>query len=305
MNLNHVALFLAVAEEGSVSRGAERLCISQPAVSKQLAELESALGSKLFDRLPRGVRLTEAGEVLLPYARRLFAVEREAETVLAELRGLERGRLAVGASTTLGSYVLPGILAAFKRRHPGIDLHLVIDNADGIRDALLDGALDVGLTEGRVDAPEIEAEVFMEDEIVAIAATDHPLLAEAPVMLERLAREPFVVREAGSGTRAVAERALGERGLSVRPVLTLGSTEAVKRAVFTGIGVAFVSGLAVGLDREAGRLAVVPLSDLTLRRPLLRIRLRSRSESPAMVAFRERMRRSLNSRSWKAYQGIE
>ncbi|MBW3623389.1 MAG: LysR family transcriptional regulator [Armatimonadetes bacterium] len=304
MNLNHLAIFLAVAEEKSISRGAERLCISQPAVSKQLSDLERSLGTRLFDRLPRGVRLTEAGETLIGYARRLFALEKEAETALSELGGLARGRLAVGASTTIGSYVLPGIFAAFHRRYPAIELHLEIANTDRIQEQLLQGILDVGLTEGFVDAPELESEIFLEDEMVAIAAPGHPLLLEAPVTTERLCREPFVVRERGSGTLAVIEAAFHERGLTLTPCMTLGSTEAIKRAVAAGIGVSVISGLTLGLEREAGRLAVVEMTDFTLRRPFHRLHLKGKQESRAVRAFRERMRRSLSSRSWKAYQRL-
>ena len=304
MNLNHVEIFLAVAEEGSISRGAERLCISQPAVSKQLAELERSLGTRLFDRLPRGVRLTETGDALLGYARRLFALEKEAETVLSELQGLARGRLAVGASTTIGHYLIPGVLAAYHRRYPSIEVHLEIANTDRVQQLLLDGLIDVGLTEGFADAPELEAEVFLEDELVAIAAPGHPLLAEAPVTAERLLREPLLMRERGSGTRAVIERALREKGFTPAPAMTLGSTEAIKRAVAAGAGVAVVSRMTLGLEREAGRIAEVGVSDLALRRPFHRLHLRGRQESRAARAFRERMRRSLHSRAWKAYQKL-
>ena len=304
MNLNHLAVFHAVAEEGSISRGAARLFISQPAVSKQLAELERSLNAPLFVRLPKGVRLTEAGEILHGFARRLFALESEAEAALAELQGLRRGRLAVGASTTIGAYLLPGILTAFHRRYPGIELHLETANTETIQRLLIDGLLDVGLTEGFVGSDDLEAEVFIEDELVAIAAPDHPILADAPVTLERFCLEPFVVRERGSGMRAVVDHALEERGRAVQAAMTLGSTEAIKRAVAIGAGVAIVSGLTIGLEREAGRLAVVEVRDLLLRRPLYRLRVRGKPESRAVRAFHERMDRSLRSRSWKSYQLI-
>src|SRR5580700_2167879 len=139
MNLNHLAIFHAVAETRGISLGAERLHISQPAVSKQIQELERSLGTKLFDRIPRGVRLTESGELLAGHARRLFALEAEAETALGELRGLERGRLAVGASLTIGVYLLPDVLAKFHQRYPGIELAVDIANTDEVQTRLLDG----------------------------------------------------------------------------------------------------------------------------------------------------------------------
>lgn len=287
MNYNHLMIFLAVAEEGSVSRGADRLCISQPAVSKQLGLLESSLKTKLFDRLPKGVRLTNAGEVLLGYARRLSALEREAAQAMAELQGLARGTLTVGASLTVGAYLMPELLADYGRRYPHIALTLEIANTEIIQGMLRDGRLDIALTEGFADDPDLDAVVFAHDELVAIAPPGHPLLAQSPVTAARLLEEPLILRESGSGTRAVLERALAERGLTVTPRMSLGSTEAIKRSVAAGAGLAVVSRLALSLELETGRLALLPLSDLALRRPLHRLTRRGTHESRAAKAFRE------------------
>lgn len=268
-----------------MGRGAERLFISQPAVSKQIAELEAALGMTLFDRHPKGVRLTEAGTLLLGYARRLAAWEREAEQAMAELAGLERGTLTLGASLTIGAYLLPERLAVYRSRYPNITLTLEIANTETIQRRLSEGALDLGLTEGFSDAPDLDASVFAHDELVAIAPPDHPLLACLPLTIARLCQEPLILRERGSGTRAVLERALTERGLHVEPALTLGSTEAITRAVAAGAGLAVVSRLALTLELETGRLALLPLSDFSLRRPLHRLRRRHASESRAARAF--------------------
>ena len=151
-----------------MSRGAERLCISQPAVSKQIKELEKALGVTLLDRLPQGTRLTAAGEVLSGFARRLFAVEADAERAIAELKGLKQGRLTVGASLTIGDYLLPKILGEYRKKHPGIELRLEIANTHVIQRRLRDNALDIALTEGFVEDPELEAEVFSEDTLTAV-----------------------------------------------------------------------------------------------------------------------------------------
>jgi DNA-binding transcriptional LysR family regulator len=284
MNLNHLAVFHAVAEEGSVSRGAERLCISQPAVSKQVRELEAALGVTLLDRLPRGVRLTEAGAILAGYARRLFAVEAEAERAIAELKGLTQGRLVVGASLTIGVYLLPEILGLYRKRHPGIVLELEIANTQVIQQKLLENALDVALTEGLAEADGLEAEVFRHDELVAVVPPDHPLLDEKRVTVSRFCDEPFLTREKGSGTREVVERALAEKGITVRSGMSLGSTEAIKRAVAAGLGVSIVSHLAVREELASGRLRVIALADLTLTRTLHLLRLHGKSESASVRA---------------------
>ena len=285
MNLNHLAIFHTVAEESSMSRGAERLCISQPAVSKQIKELEAALGVMLFDRLPRGIRLSGAGEVLAGHARRLFAVEAEAERAIAELKGLVQGRLTVGASLTIGDYLLPKLLGTYRKQYPGIELHLEIANTQVIQRKILENALDIGLTEGFVEEPELVAEVLGKDTLVAVVPPGHPLLLVASVSAARFCAEPFLMREPGSGTRAVIERALAGHGITVQPTMSLGSTEALKRGVASGLGVAIISQLALGAEIEAGLLCALPLSDLRLTRPLHLVRLRGKSESAAVKAF--------------------
>ena len=292
MNLNHLAIFHAVAEEESMSRGAERLCISQPAVSKQIKDLEAALGVTLFDRLPRGLRLTHAGEVLAGHARRLFAAEADAEQALAELKGLVQGRLTIGASLTIGDYLLPQILGAYHQSYPGIALHLEIANTRVIQQKLRDGVLDVGLTEGFADDADLEAEAFGEDELVAVVPPGHPLLGESAVSAARLCAEPFLMREPGSGTREVVERALARLGIAVTPAMSLGSTEAIKRSVASGLGVAIISKLALEAEFSIGRLCPLPLRDLTLTRPLHLVRLRGKSAGPAVQAFSSLLKKS-------------
>lgn len=286
VNYNHLMIFLAVAEEGGISRGAERLYISQPAVSKQLGLLEASLGLTLLERTPKGTVLTEAGRLLLEYARRLSGLEREAETAMAEMRGVERGTLTLGASLTVGAYLLPSLLAEYARRYPSIVLSLQIANTETIQSRLREGVLDLALTEGFADDPELTAEVFAHDALVAVAPPGHPLLAVAPIPAARFVQEPLILREPGSGTRAVVEQAFREKGLTLMLRLSLGSTEAIKGAVAAGAGLAIVSRLAVNLELETGRLALLPLSDLTLRRPLHRLVRRGALESRAAQAFR-------------------
>lgn len=285
MNRNHLALFHAVAEAGSVSGGALRLHISQPAVSKQIGELESALGVRLFDRLPRGVRLTDAGRVLAEYARRMTLVESDAERAIDELRGLKRGRLTIGASTTIGAYLLPAALARFHWKHPGIELSLEIANTQVIEAALLDGRFEIGFTEGVIESEALESTIFHEDELVAIAPAGHRLLSKKSVTAREFCREPLIAREKGSGTRDVVETELARKKIGVAPVMSLGSTEAIKRAVIAGVGVAIVSRLTIRVELQAGLLAIVPLKDLSINRQLHQQSLRGRSLSTPVKEF--------------------
>jgi DNA-binding transcriptional LysR family regulator len=295
MNRNHLAIFHAVAQTGSISRGAEALRVSQPAVSKQVAELEDALGVRLFDRQPRGARLTDAGKLLAGYAGRFASLETEAERAIAEFRGLKRGRLALGASTTIGSYLLPDILCQFHRKRPEIELRLDIANTVTAQRLLVEEEVEIILTEGVIENDDLESKVFHQDELVAIAPPGHAL-ARKKASLRELCREPWIMREAGSGTRAVIERALSKRKIVPQPVVSLSSTEAIKRAVMAGMGVAIVSRLALESELTAKTLAVIELCDFEIRRPLHLQQARGRSLSLAAKEFLQILGKALEQR---------
>lgn len=282
MNRNHLALFQAVAESGGFSRAAEKLLISQPGISLQVGELESALGLRLFERLPRGVRLTEAGELLLGYARRIAMLEADAEQALRELQGLKRGRLHIGASLTIGSYLLPAALQQFKQQHPEIELSMEIANTEQIHEGIADGRWALGFTEGLTQHEELITESFAEDEMVPIAPPGHPLLAHKNVTAHMLAAEPLLLRETGSGSRAVVEQALARLSIHVRPAAALGSSEAIKAAVIAGMGLAIVSAMTIVNELKAGTLVQVPMRDLQIRRSLNTVTRRNATPSAAV-----------------------
>ena len=287
MNRNHLALFRAVADHGNITAAAQALRISQPAVSSQLASFERAMKVKLLDRVPRGVRLTAAGRVLFEYAQRIGQLEHEARQALDDHLGLRRGRLAVGASTSIGSYFLPERMGRMARQFPGLQLSLVISNTEMIQRDLADGTLDVGLTEGFAAEEDFEIAVFREDELQLIAPADHELVGRSDVKLADLAAFPLLAREPGSGTRAVLERELTRRGMDFQPAMSLGSSEALKRAVAAGLGLAWISELTLDLELSAGRLGMVEVSDFTIRRPLHRLLPVGREVPASVKAFEE------------------
>lgn len=287
MNLNHLAIFHAVARERNVSRGAERLMISQPAASKQLGQLERSLGVKLFDRIPKGVRLTESGAVLADYAARLFAIEAEAETAIRDLRGLRRGRLRIGASTTLGVYLLPDTFVRFRRAYADVHASLEVVGSAAVERRLLEGDLDVGFVESFSGDARLDAVAFHTDDLVPVAPPDHALARKRRVAPQQFCAEPFVVRDTGSETKSFVERALSSKGLSVQPVMSLGTTEAIKRAVASGIGVAIVSKLSIGLELETRRLTMLKVAGLSIRRPLYHLTRKGLGLPAAVRAFLE------------------
>jgi DNA-binding transcriptional LysR family regulator len=285
VNLNHLAIFHAVVQAGGFSKAATQLRISQPAVSKQLRELESRLGAPLLNRTGKGVTLTQAGELLAGYARRIFALEADAERALEELQGLRRGRLAIGASTTIGIYLLPPLFGLFRKLYPGVELNLEIANTEVIQHRLLDHSIQLGMTEGLAENPELHATTFTRDELTVIAPPGSPWLKRAPLAAAELCAMPLIFREQGSGTRAVVERAFERHGLFVKPVMSLGSTEAIKRAVMAGIGLGIVSRLTVLSELADQRLVILPVIDLPLRRPLHLLRPHGAPLEPAVQAF--------------------
>ncbi|PQO43291.1 LysR family transcriptional regulator [Blastopirellula marina] len=287
MNLHHLAIFHQIAETGSVSLGAEQLLISQPAASKQLKEFEAALGEQLFDRTGKGLRLTTVGKLLNEYARKIFTLEAEAEQAVAQLREVSRGELFLGASTTIAGYLLPQVLARFHQQHPKIRVHVSVGNTAFVHQQVLDYRVDLGLTEGFVEEPGLTATSFAEDELVVVAAATHPLVKKRRVKADDLSGQSFVLRESGSGTRAVQEQAISMCGVEVKEVMTLSSTEAIKHVVAAGVGLAIVSRLSVEAELASGELRAIRLADLSIPRPLHVVQAHDRFAGPAARAFRD------------------
>lgn len=285
LNIAHLRAFAAVAEHGGFSRAASRLRVSQPAVSKAVRELERRLDVPLVDRSGRRPRLTEAGAALFARARELFTVEQIAEEELHALRGVERGVLRVGASTTIATYLLAPLLARFRASHPGVTLRIASANTRAVARLLLDRRVDVALVEGPVTHARLVERAWRRDELIVIAAADHPLARRRRIPAATLAGEWFIERERGSGTREVAARALADHGIVVRRAMELGSTEAIKQAVAAGLGLAIVSRAAAHDQLALGRIAELRVADFTIARTLTRLELRGRPVSAAARAF--------------------
>ena len=286
LNLHLLRMFAAVAQTGSFSRAAEALRISQPAVSRGVREFEAQTGCPLLERSARGVTLTEAGAAVYRHAATLLAAERAAEEDLAALRGLARGSLSIGASTTVGTWFLPPVLAAFHAAHPAVALQLHNANTAAIAGQLLARELDVALVEGPVDMPGIVVRPWRADRMSLIAAPGHRL-AQRPGPLEPalLAGEIMIVREPGSGTREVALDALAQHGVAPQRLLEVGSTEMIRQVVAAGLGIAIVSAAAVQDSIGAGRLVVLNVRGFDVSRMLSSLSLPDRQPSPAALAF--------------------
>lgn len=281
INLHHLRLFAAVVDNGGFTKAAAVLNLSQPAISKALKELESELGMPLLERSGRSLRLTDAGKTLHGRARELFGVERVAERELRELRGLKRGALRMAASTTIATYLLPTVLGRFHLRHPRIRIQLASANTRAVLRLLLEARVDLALVEGPVSHARVTAHPWRDDELVVIAPPDHRLLRERRVTPHDLVDEQFLVREPGSGTREVAANALARHGVRLTRTMRLGGTEAIKQAVAAGLGLAIVSRAAAADQLALGRIAVLTVEQLAIRRTFTRLELHDRAMTTA------------------------
>ncbi|WP_224096433.1 LysR substrate-binding domain-containing protein [Pseudoxanthomonas sp. X-1] len=287
LNLHLLRVFAAVVEHAGFSRAAEALFVSQSAVSKALRELEHQLDLPLIDRSGgRGVRLTEGGQALYRHARGIFALERAALEEVRERVGLRRGGLRIGASTTVAAYWLAEAFARHAARHPQLDSALVVGNTGEVADALIDCRIDAGFVEGPPHDERILATHWRQEPLQAVVAAASTLGAQRRASARQLAAQRWLVREAGSGTREVAQSLLAARGIVPARTLEIGGNEAIARAVAVGDGVAILPAAVVADLIAVGRLRALALPPgPPLQRPLYRLELANRPRSPALAAF--------------------
>jgi DNA-binding transcriptional LysR family regulator len=268
-----LVVFRAVAEQRSFRKAAEELYLTQPAVSFQIKALEEDIGVQLFDRTGAQIALTEAGKVLLGYSQQANALFVQAEHEIAALSGDHAGQLALGASTTIAQYVLPRLLGEYCKEHPRVHPTLISGNTEQIVDAVEKQKIELGFIEGPPRSREVKSEPFLEDELVLIASTAHEWAESASVSVSDLCSAPLLMRERGSGTRRVIEMALERQGIkrnSMRIVMELDSTEAIKSAVEAGLGVGFVSRCAIAKDLRLGtNFKIVAIEGLRIKREFL------------------------------------
>ena len=259
-------VFRAVAEHLNFHKAAERLFLTQPAVTLQIKALEQDLGVRLFDRTAGRISLTSQGSILLGYASKMAALAAEAEQELGCQDGKVSGQLSLGVSTTIAQYVLPRLLGAFLADYPGVEFSLRSGNTSDIVQLLLDGKVAIGLIEGPARDRGIRSEPFMQDELVLIAPRQFEL---DQMSGNQFLASTLLVREQGSGSRRVVETALEKAGFklkSFRKVIELDSTEAIKSAVEAGLGIGFVSRWAISKEMELGTLKVSKVGGVKITR---------------------------------------
>lgn len=246
MELRLLETFLKIAELKSFTRAADELYITQPTASKQIVDLENFFNVKLIDRTKRTVTLTKAGEILHQYALEMVSLKKDTIDAIASFRGLKRGKMTLGASTIPGIYIMPRLLSDFKKRYEGIKFELIIADTKEIVEKMENGFLDFGIVGSRTETGKIDFKKLIDDTIVFIGPPDLP----GRITIEQFRQTPLIARERGSATRNTVESALTRiRGLDrdrLNIVAELSDNEAIKQAVMSGMGTAYISSLAVG-----------------------------------------------------------
>lgn len=284
--LRQLDTFLEIARAESVSKAAEKLHVTQPAVSMQLRQLEEALGVPLVEATGRNIRLTAAGREVEAFAIAALAQLRQLDDTVADLRGLQHGQVDLGVVST-AKYFIPMLLVQFRKRFPGIDIRLQIHNREVMMSLLQRNELDL-IVMGRVpDTLDCSSTAFATNPLAIVSAPGHPLSRRKNAPLSLLNGTEFVVREKGSGTRAAMERLFAEQSITPRIVMEMPSNESIKQAVMAGMGLTFLSLRTVRHELAAGHLALLDLEGLPLMRQWYVTHLRSKRHAPAALTLKD------------------
>lgn len=264
MTIRHLKIFVAVCEEGGITKAGRRLFMAQPTVSFAVSELEKYYSTKLFDRISNRLYLTDAGRKLLPYAQHIVSMFDEMETGIRDWDN--SGTLRVGASITIGNCKLPGLLKSFAALRPCIDVKIEIGDSEKIEQSVLDNRIDFGMIEGVSHSSQLVSEAFMDDNLVLLFAPGHRWEMQSEVKPDELKSERFLFRERGSGVREILESALLLRGIKIEPAWESISTQAIVRAAVNGFGVTVLPLLLVEHHLAQGTLITRPIQGISLNR---------------------------------------
>lgn len=260
MEVSQIETFLQVAEHGSFSRAADTLGLTQPTLSTRIRLLELDVGQQLFERLGRGVRLTEAGRAFYPYAERSLSVLREGREAIVASQRPDRGRLRIGTARVIGAYVLPNILSDLRSDYPGIDVTITTGRSHEVLQVILDEDVHLGLSRTLVH-PEIESVFLYNEEVVFVTHPEHPLASRDRATISEIAQEPLILYDKESTYYIMITRVCRDAGIVPRVIMNLDSVEATKKMIERGLGVSFLPASAVQTELQLGTLAQVPLAE--------------------------------------------
>ena len=264
MTLRHFKIFIAVCDHLNMTTAAEKLYISQSAISQTISELERHYNVKLFERLGKKLYITAAGEKLLGFARHTNSLIIAAENEMRNMQ--DNGILRIGSSITIGTYVLPKLISQFKNQYPETDVTAFVDNTEMIEAMILSDKIDIGLVEGEIASNELFQVPFMEDELVLICNNTHIFTKSKSISAFELEKEDFIIREQGSGTRRIFETVMSANNFKWHPSWTCNNADAIKMAVIEGIGISVISKRAITQEFLNGTIKTVPIRELQFKR---------------------------------------
>lgn len=289
MIVESLKVYITVVEQRNFSRAAELLHLSQPGVSLHIRKLEKEFDVKLMHRSPKWVKLTEAGELLYVRAKEMVNLYESAKLDIARLQDDVSGSLQIGASFTIGEYVLPRLFSSFARQYPEVAMEVFIENSSQVVEAIRDNHIDFGLIEEDIEAQDLTVTPFMKDKLIIVAAEGYPLHTSVIADLEQLQDQVWILREMGSGTRSSSDRFLTQTGLRVNRSYVFNSSQGVKEAVFSGLGIAMLSRWVVKRELSAGMLKEITIPDIHIERNFSLVRRIGHIPTRANEVFAERL----------------
>jgi len=297
MDLWQLRVFCKVIEHKSFSKAGEAVHLSQPTVSSHIKDLETYFGTRLVDRLPRQVVPTKAGELLYGYANQLNSLREQTEAAMAEFLGQIKGNLIIGGSTIPGGYLLPRWIGGFSRTYPDVRITMVVGDSAQIIDSVIGGRIEIGVVGARSEERHLSQVPLMTDDLCLVVPSGHRWAEQKQISLKELIKEPFIVRENGSGTLSSLQLLLNRKGYELNDftiVAELGSTEAVRQGIKNGLGISVLSAVAVADDVQSGQLKTLRVEELDFKRHFYLTTSNQRSLSPLSRAFIDYLKSELN-----------
>lgn len=285
MNFRKLKIFYETANCLNMTKVAREMFISQPSISQSINELEVELGVKLFDRIGKKLYLTHEGEVFLNYVRRMLNLYEEAKDTLKNEIELNRGKITIGASTTIGIYILPRLIRKFSKKYKNIEISIIIENTSHLEELLLENKIDFAFVEGNINSSELKTQKIWEDELVLISGEDHNFKNKSTVSASELINEKLIMRECGSGTRTIAEDFFKAKEIPYKIYLELGNTEAIKRTVEANLGIGCVSLMSVYDEVSRETLNITRFEEGKIFRDLLLVIHKDKYISNSMKQF--------------------
>ncbi|RXY99131.1 LysR family transcriptional regulator [Fictibacillus sp. S7] len=260
--------FVTLAEVKNFTKTAERLRMSQPSVSLHIKNLEKEFRTQLFIRSPKFLQITPTGELLYDRAKQILTIYEQARQQILEHHTTIKGELKIGASFTIGEYILPALLYQLQKNHAELELQVLIGNTEEIVSSVRNYKVDFGLIEGQTNEKEVSVHPFMKDELFIVSSPNHPLASKESVTMDDLQNQAWVSREAGSGTRDYLNHVIRSNGLKTKSLLTISSNQGIKESVIHGLGLSLLSKSVIERDLQSGNLSIIKIDQHSFHRKL-------------------------------------